>query len=105
MQPDLQDLRLGLVLLAQALIGLQMRDRGRGPCRNGRRQRCGKDEARRVRPYRVTHFRAGRDIAAHHAIGLGQGAVDDVDPVHQPVALGHAAPRGPYMPTACTSSI
>ena len=33
----------------------------------------------------------GRDIAAHHAKTLGERALDDVDPLHQPVALGDAA--------------
>ena len=31
---------------------------------------------------------------AHHAKGLGQGAVDDVDSMHQPIALSHAGAAG-----------
>ena len=38
-----------------------------------------------------TQRRRGRDIAAHHAERLAQRALDHVDAVHQPFALGNAA--------------
>ncbi len=66
-----------------------MLDRRRSTCCNRRRQRGRKDEARRIRPYRVTHFRAGGDIAAHDTIGFCKGTVDNIDTAHQPVTLCH----------------
>ena len=39
--------------------------------------------------------RAGGDVAAHDAEALGERAVDDVDPVHDAVALGQAAAARP----------
>ena len=91
LQPHLQDARLHLLRVAQRLVALQMPHRRRRPRRNRRGQRGGEDETGGIAAHRIHHLRAGRDIAAHHAIGLGQRAVDDVDPAHQPVALGHAA--------------
>ncbi len=79
----------------QRLVGLEMRHAGRGTGGNGRRQRGGEDEARRIRPYGVSHLGACGDVAPHDAKGLAQRAVDDIDPAHQPVALGHPAAARP----------
>ena len=45
--------------------------------------------------HRVDDRRRRGDIAAQHAEGLGQGAVDDREPVHQPALLGDAAAMRP----------
>ena len=68
-----------------------MADRGQRAGGDGRRQRGGEDEARRVGADRVAAGGARGDVAAHHAEGLGQRAVDDVDAVHDAVAFGDAA--------------
>ena len=46
-----------------------------------------------------------RDIAAVRAKALGQRALDDVDAVHQALALADAAAARPIQATAWTSSI
>ena len=70
---------------------LEMADRnGRGG-RDGRRQGGGEDEARRIGADRIDDRGRARDIAAKRAEGLGQRALDDVDPVGEAVAFGDAA--------------
>ena len=81
-----------------------MPDRDGGAGRDGRRQRGGEDEAgRKERTASITADDDG-DIAAEHAKRLGQRTLDDVDPVHDAIAFAMPPPRGPYMPTAWTSS-
>mmetsp|Transcript_5140 Transcript_5140/g.9035 ORF Transcript_5140/g.9035 Transcript_5140/m.9035 type:complete len:430 (-) Transcript_5140:329-1618(-) len=92
LQAQLQHGGAFLMQVAQRLIGLQMPDRGSRPRRHGGRDRGGEDETGRVAAHRVTHlFRSG-DIAAMDTEGLAERAVDDVDAVHQAVALRHPCP-------------
>ena len=51
------------------------------------RQGRGEDELRRIAAHRVDHRRARRDIAAERAEALGERALDDVDPMREPLAL------------------
>ena len=55
------------------------------------RQGGGEDEVGRIGAHRVDDAAAAGDVAAHHAEALGERALDDVDAVHQAVALGDAA--------------
>ena len=56
---------------------------------------AGASEVVKMKPGRRSGWhrtdRAGGDVAAHDAEGLGQRAVDDVDAVHDAVALGEPA--------------
>ena len=92
LEPQFQHLGLLLVLLAQFGRGLEVGDRGRSTGGNRWRQGRGKDETRRVRPDGVAHLGRGRDIATHHAVGLGKRPVDDIQPVHQAITLGNPCP-------------
>src|SRR5688500_2315460 len=55
------------------------------------RQRGGEDEARRIASDAVDDVSVGRDIAAHHAEGLAQRALDDRHPIGDSVALRNTA--------------
>ena len=82
---------IGLVHRALGLALLEVPDRsGRagGQCR---RQRRGEDEAGGKRPHEIDQVLRPGDVAAHHAEGLAQRALDHGQPVHQPLALGNAA--------------
>ena len=74
---------------------LQVADAGDRAGGDGRRQRGGEDEARRIGADGVAEVREGGDVAAHDAEALGQRAVDDVDAMHDAVALGEAAAARP----------
>ena len=80
-----------LVALALPVRGFQMADRGRGSRADRRRQRGGEDEARRVGADGIDHFGAAGDIAAEAAEGLGEGAFENIDAMHDAVAFGNAA--------------
>src|SRR5438045_3078651 len=56
-----------------------------------RRYRGREDEARRGRTDRITDHRIGRYVATHDAKALGQYPFDNVDVVHDPIALGNAS--------------
>src|SRR5712671_1482146 len=58
--------------------------------RHWRRHRGREDEARRGRTDRVADHGIGRDVASYDAKALGQRPFDDVDAVHDAVALGDA---------------
>ena len=77
--------------LALGVAGFQVADADGGAGGNRRGQRGREDEARRVGADGVAQVAPAGDVAAHDAEALGQGAVDDVDAVHHPVALGDAA--------------
>ncbi len=68
-----------------------MANRGAGRRRQSRRQRRRENEARSVGAHGIDHRRSAGDIAAKRTECLGQRALDDVDPVHHPVALRDAA--------------
>ena len=89
-------LLLGVVLLQPALLAarLEMTHARQRPGRQHRGQRGGEDEPRRIGAHRIDDGGRGRDIAAHHAEGLGQRAFDDVDLTAEPVALGDAPAVG-----------
>src|SRR5262245_2000244 len=73
------------------LAYFQMSNRGESTGGDCGRERCGKNEARRIRAEGVAAGSARSNIATHHAEALGEGAVDDVDAMHYAVALGDAA--------------
>ena len=70
--------------------GLEVAHRGRRRRRHRRGQGGGEDEAGRVGAHRVHHRPRAGDVAADHAERLAQRALDHIDPVHDPVALGDA---------------
>ena len=67
----------------------------RGRRRHRRRHRSRENEARRGGADRVADHRIGGDIAPDDAEAFGQCTFDDVDPVHDPVALGNAGAASP----------
>jgi len=56
------------------------------------------DEAGGRAAHEIDERCARRDIAANHAEGFGEGALDHGNPVHQTLALGHAAAPLPIHP-------
>src|SRR6476620_3522041 len=68
-----------------------MPDRSKRAGNDGRCERSGEDEARRIRADGVAAGFACGDVAAHHAETLGKGAVNYVDTMHDAVPLGDAA--------------
>src|ERR1700686_3917526 len=59
------------------------------------RRHCGReDEAWRGRADRVADYCIGRDVTAHDAKTFGQCPFDDVDAVHDAIALGDAGTAG-----------
>ena len=68
-----------------------MSNRGSSARSNRWGQRRREDEARRIGADGVAHLCRGGNIAPHHPVGLGQGAVDDIDPVDEAIALCHTA--------------
>ena len=89
-EPGFQGRGAFLVLLAQMMGGFEVFHAGARAGRQGRRQGRGEDEAGRHGADGVTDRAIGRDIAAHHAERLAQRTLDDVNAVHDPVALGNA---------------
>ena len=94
LQPAFQRAHALLVPLALGVAGFEVADAGDRAGGNGGRQRGREDEARGVGADGVADVGAGGDVAAHDAEALGQRAVDDVDAVHDPVALGKPAAAG-----------
>ena len=74
---------------------LQMGNALRGSGRHRRRHRSRKNKARCRGADRVADHRIGGDIAADDAEAFGQCTFDDVDTVHDPVALGNAGATSP----------
>jgi len=77
------------------------RRRRRADCRGSA---CRENEAWCVRSGLHRSGRRAVDVATEAAEGLGERAFDDVDTVHMPSRAATPAPRGPYIPTAWTSS-
>ena len=69
---------------------LQMADACQRPGRDRGRKRGREDEPRGKRADRIAEVARAGNVAAHDAEPLGERAVDDVDPVHDAVALGNA---------------
>src|ERR1700730_12384370 len=65
--------------------------RGGSHCR---RHRGREDKAWRGRADRVADYGISRDVTPHHTETLGQGSFDDVDGIHEPIALGDAGAAG-----------
>ena len=80
-----------LMALAFPLRRLEMLDGGGRRGADRRRQRGGEDEARRVGAHRVDQLGRAGDVAAEAAERLGQGTLDDINPMRRIVALGDAA--------------
>ena len=81
------------ILMARAL-GRRLLEMGQGRAGAGRkrgRQRGREDEARREAAHVIAQGFGGRDIAAQHAVGFGERALDHCQPVAQAFALGDAA--------------
>src|SRR5687767_3669480 len=78
--------------MADALEGtrFQMADGSKRPGDDRGRERCRENEPRRERADRIAEVAGAGDVATHDAEALGERAVDDVDPVHDAVALGDA---------------
>jgi hypothetical protein len=55
LEAHLEDAGVQLLAVAERLIGFQVPDAGGGSGRDGRRQRGGEDEARRIGAHRVDH--------------------------------------------------
>ncbi len=85
-----------LVALALPARRFQVADGRRSRGADCRRQRSREDETGRIGAHGVHHLLACRDVAAQTAERLRQGALDTRSQM--------PPPRGPYMPTACTSS-
>src|SRR4051812_247572 len=68
----------------------QMRDASRRGGRHCWWHRGCKDKARRGRADGVADHSIGCDVAAHDTKTFGQGPFDDVDAVHDTIALGDA---------------
>ena len=95
---QLQSLELALeeqaVLLLQSAFAAALLEVTHARKRSGsddRGKRGGEDETRRIGADRVDDGSRCRDIAAHQAIGFGQGAFDNVDFIERIIALGNAA--------------
>src|SRR6185312_4065 len=83
----------GAILVALTLPGrgLEMPDRGGRGGTDRRWQRGGEDEAGRIGAYRVDYPGASGDISAEATEGLAERAFQDIDAVHDAVALGDTA--------------
>src|SRR5690348_1650557 len=91
LEAALQQSRTVLVPLAQLLRSLDVADAGDRAGADRGRQGGGEDEARSVATKEIDHRRRARDIAADEAESLGERALDDIDALADPVALGNAA--------------
>lgn len=94
----------GAILMPFALPArrLQMADGRCSRRADCRRQGRGEDEAGRIRAHRIDQRTAAGEVTAETAECLRERAFDDVDAMHGTITM--PPPRGPYMPTACTSS-
>src|SRR5947209_18780492 len=83
----------GTVLMALALPvrSLQVPDRGGRGRADGGRQRGGEDESRGVGAYGVDDVFASCDVSAEAAERVGERAFQDVDALHDAVALADPA--------------
>ncbi|KAJ2084656.1 hypothetical protein GGI09_007172 [Coemansia sp. S100] len=90
-QIGLELAHVGLLQVALALRLRQVLDASNGASIDGRRQRGGKDKARRVGADHVDQGRRGGNIATDNAKRLSKSASDNVDLVHQRAgnALAH----------------
>ncbi len=95
LQARLQERRVGLVARALFLALLQVAHAGQRPRRHRRRQRRGEDEARGIGAHEVHQRRRAGDVAAQHAISLGQRPLDHRHAVHHSLALGNAPAARP----------
>src|SRR5215472_19134481 len=68
---------------------LEMPDTLRCRGRHSWRHRCREDKACRGRADRITDHLIGRNIAADDTEAFRQSSLDDVDALHDAVALGH----------------
>jgi hypothetical protein len=82
---------LALLRLPLGRGALEMAHGGGRRRGDSRRQSGRENEARSVAAHGIDDRGAGGDIAAHHPKSLCQGAFDNVDAVHDPIALGDAA--------------
>src|SRR5262245_39323915 len=84
-----------LVAFALRTTGLNVSDAGQGACGDRRRQRSREDETRRVGADRIADVALSGNVAAHDAEALRKCAVDDVNAVDDPVALGQTTAARP----------
>src|SRR6185437_2535337 len=77
-----------LMALAFPIRGLEVPDRSGRRRADRRWQRRREDEAGGVGAHRIDHLRASGDIAAEAAERLGERAFQDIDTMHDAVALG-----------------
>ena len=76
---------------ALLIAGLEVADAGERAGGDGRRQRRREDEGGGEAAHEIDERGRGRDVAADHAIGLGERALDHREPMHEALALGNAA--------------